>query len=75
MFSIYFQQTLPQWNSSHLQLLKMTADVDYDVDSYVAQLEDSLEDHVEVLTRFKERVANFRAQLAEEELMSKRIVK
>ena len=53
----------------------MTADVDYDVDSYVAQLEDSLEDHIEVLTRFKERVGNFRGQLAEEELMSKRIVK
>ncbi|XP_053203017.1 kinesin-like protein KIF2A isoform X2 [Panonychus citri] len=70
-----FVETLPQWSSSHLQLLKMTADVDYDVDSYVAQLEDSLEDHIEVLTRFKERVGNFRGQLAEEELMSKRIVK
>ncbi|XP_053205646.1 kinesin-like protein KIF2A isoform X3 [Panonychus citri] len=70
-----FVETLPQWTSSHAQLLKMTAEVDYDVDSYVAQLEDSLEDHIEVLTRFKERVGNFRGQLAEEELMSKRIIK
>lgn len=53
----------------------MIAEVDYDVDSYVAQLEDSLEEHIEFLSRFKERVASFRGQLAEEELMSKRMVK
>ncbi|XP_074605722.1 kinesin-like protein KIF2A isoform X2 [Brevipalpus obovatus] len=70
-----FVDTLPQWTSTHSQLLKMTAEVDYDVDSYVAQLEDSLEVHIDVLSRFKERVASFRAQLAEEELMSKRMVK
>ncbi len=53
----------------------MTAEVDYDVDSYVAQLEDSLDEHIDVLSRFKDKVAGFRGQLAEEELMSKRIVK
>jgi len=53
----------------------MTAEVDYDVDSYVAQLEESLEVHIDVLSRFKERVASFRAQLNEEEMMSKRMVK
>lgn len=53
----------------------MTAEVDYDVDIYAAQLEDSLDEHIDVLSRFKERVGSFRAQLAEEELMSKRMVK
>lgn len=70
-----FVDTLPQWTSTHSQLLKMTAEVDYDVDSYVAQLEDSLDEHIDVLSRFKDKVAGFRGQLAEEELMSKRIVK
>jgi len=53
----------------------MTAEVDYDVDSYAARLEESLNEQIDLLSKFRERVATFRAQLAEEELMSKRIIK
>lgn len=51
----------------------MTEDVDYDVDAYAQQLEDLLDEKLQVTSKFKERVSAFRAQLAEEELMSKNI--
>lgn len=66
---------MPQWAQSHQELLIMAADVDYDVDAYVQQLELLLDENLEILSKFKERVSTFRNQLAEEELMSKNIVK
>ncbi|RWS13436.1 kinesin-like protein KIF2A [Dinothrombium tinctorium] len=68
-------KTVVDWTDDHCRLLRMTAEVDYDVDSYVQQLEELLNNNLEVFTTFKERVATFRAQLAEEELMSKQIIK
>lgn len=50
----------------------MTAEVDYDVDVYTQQLDDLLTDNIGVLTNFKERLATFRNNLAEEEIMSKK---
>lgn len=70
MFSL---QTLPQWTNTHHNLIQMTEDVDYDVDAYAQQLEELLEEKLQVISKFKERVSVFRAQLAEEELMSKNI--
>lgn len=53
----------------------MTADVDYDVDSYAQQLETVIGDQIDVMSKFKEKVSNFRSQLAEEEIISKKILK
>ena len=53
----------------------MTADVDYDVDSYAQQLEELVAENLDVLSKFKDRISYFRSQLNEEELMSKRIIK
>jgi len=50
----------------------MTSEVDYDVDAYAQHLEELLDDNLDVLIKFKERLANFRAQLNEEEMMSKK---
>ena len=64
---------MPAWTNTHHNLIQMTEDVDYDVDSYAQQLEELLEQELQVKSAFKDRVSEFRAQLAEEELMSKNI--
>lgn len=63
------------WHSRCNELLEMTAQVDYDVDQYAQQLDDILAERLEALSSFKEKIVNFRAQLREEELMSKKMVK
>ena len=63
------------WHSRCRELLEMTAQVDYDVDQYAQQLDDLLSEKLEALSSLKEKVVNFRAQLREEELMSKKMVK
>lgn len=73
--SYTYEQNIPRWASTHNRLLSMTADVDYDVDSYAQQLEEAVTENLDVLAKFKERISCFRSQLAEEELMSKRIIK
>jgi hypothetical protein len=50
----------------------MTSEVDYDVDAYAQHLEELLDDNLDVLIKFKERLTNFRTQLNEEEMMSKK---
>ncbi len=50
----------------------MTAEVDYDVDAYAQQLEELIDEKLNILVKFKERVSSFRAHLNEEELMSKK---
>lgn len=62
----------PRWNQTLLELLQMTSEVDYDVDAYTQNLEELLDDNLDVLLKFKEKLANFRTQLNEEELMSKK---
>ncbi|CAG2174322.1 unnamed protein product, partial [Oppiella nova] len=63
---------IPRWSQTHIDLLQMTSEVDYDVDAYAQQLEEVLDENLEVLLKFKEKVVNFRTQLNEEELMSKK---
>lgn len=63
------------WQSKYKQLLEMTAKVDYDVDQYAQQLDDILMEQLESLSSLKDKVVNFRTQLREEELMSKKMVK
>ena len=66
------RQNIPRWNQTHLELLQMTSEVDYDVDVYATHLEEVLDDNLEALLKFKEKLVNFRTQLNEEELMSKK---
>jgi len=63
----------PRWQQMDMSLLNMTNEVDYDVDAYVQQLEDLLDEKVDVLNKFKQKVALFRSQLADEEKMSRNI--
>lgn len=62
------------WSSRCRELLEMSAQVDYDVDQYAQQLDDILGEHLETIASFREKVVNFRAQLREEELMSKKML-
>ncbi|KAG9508465.1 Kinesin-like protein KIF2A, partial [Fragariocoptes setiger] len=63
------------WHAKYKDLYDMTADVDYDVESYAQQVDQLLEEQIDSLGKFKEKIVNFRAQLNEEEMMSKRMVK
>lgn len=63
------------WQERIEDLLNMTKQVDYDQDQYAQQLDELLTERLEVLTSLKDKVVNFRAQLKEEELMSKKMVK
>jgi len=65
----------PRWAHTDHNLIRMTEDVDYDVDTYAQQVQELLREKLEVLSKFDERISAFRAQLAEEELMSKNIKK
>lgn len=64
-----------QWLNTHHQLLQTASQVDYDVDSYSQRLEEVLTDQLEHLTKLRFKVGTFRTQLAEEEQISKNIVK
>uniref|UniRef100_A0A6G1S6W1 Kinesin-like protein n=1 Tax=Aceria tosichella TaxID=561515 RepID=A0A6G1S6W1_9ACAR len=63
------------WHNRCKELLNMANEVDYDVDQYAQQLDELLSEKLEGLASLKEKVVNFRAQLREEELMSKKMVK
>lgn len=63
------------WDKKCKDLLEMTAQVDYDVDQYAQRLDEMLAERLEALSSLKEKVVNFRAQLKEEELMSRKMVK
>ena len=66
---------MPQEIIAHENLLGMTIDVDYDVDNYAMQLEDMLNNKIYFLNKFREMVQSFRANLAEEERISKNMIK
>lgn len=63
------------WHEKLKELLIMSAQVDYDVEQYAQQLDELLSEKLETLSGFKDKVSNFRAQLREEEIMSKKMVK
>lgn len=57
------------------QLLEMSSQVDYDVEQFALQLRDLLVENRDSLTVFIEKMDHFIAQLREEELMSKKMLK
>lgn len=63
----------PRWQQMDVSLLTMTNEVDYDVDAYAQQLDDVLSEKLEYLTKLKGKVSQLRAQLTEEEEISKAI--
>ncbi|XP_062369986.1 kinesin-like protein KIF2A isoform X2 [Cinclus cinclus] len=67
-----FQESI-RWLEIEKQLLEMTEEVDYDVDSYATQLEAILEQKIDILTELRDKVKSFRAALQEEEQASKQI--
>ncbi|XP_041975042.1 kinesin-like protein Klp10A isoform X2 [Aricia agestis] len=54
-------------------LLAVTRDVDYDQDAYAAQWEELLNEQLVVLAQSRDLVAEFRAKMAQEEHISRRI--
>ncbi|XP_051509705.1 kinesin-like protein KIF2A isoform X1 [Myxocyprinus asiaticus] len=62
-----------RWLEDEKVLLEMTEEVDYDVDSYSAQLEQILDQKIEVLIELRDKVRSFRSALQEEEQASKQI--
>lgn len=62
-----------RWLKVHEKLINMSAEVDYDVDAYAQNLEQLIDESVDNLLKFKERVGNFKTKLGEEELISKKL--
>ncbi|KAI2810483.1 Kinesin-like protein kif2a [Blomia tropicalis] len=65
-----------RWTKEHENLIKLSSEVDYDVDIYTAHLEELINEQVESHERwlkFRERVNNFKTQLREEEIISKKL--
>nr|XP_046206939.1 kinesin-like protein KIF2A isoform X1 [Oncorhynchus gorbuscha] len=67
-----FQESI-RWLEDEKVLLEMTEEVDYDVDSYATQLEQILDQKIDILTEFRDKVKSFRSSLQEEEQASKQI--
>uniref|UniRef100_A0A4W5L0Y1 Kinesin-like protein n=1 Tax=Hucho hucho TaxID=62062 RepID=A0A4W5L0Y1_9TELE len=61
-----FQESI-RWLEDEKVLLEMTAEVDYDVDSYATQLEQILDQKIDILTELRDKVKSFRSSLQEEE--------
>lgn len=64
-----------RWTKDHEKLMSLTCEVDYDVDAYAQNLEELLNEQIEQLNKLKERVSNFKNELSEEELISKKLVR
>lgn len=62
-----------QWTREHEKLTQMTLEVDYDVDAYAQNLDELLNIQINCLSTFKDKVMNFKAELSEEELISKKL--
>ncbi|XP_061135346.1 kinesin-like protein KIF2A isoform X2 [Syngnathus typhle] len=67
-----FQESI-RWLEDEKDLLKMTEEVDYDVESYATQLEKILDQKIDILTELRDKVKSFRCALQEEEKASKQI--
>ncbi|XP_076019748.1 kinesin-like protein KIF2A [Genypterus blacodes] len=67
-----FQESI-RWLEEEKVLLEMTDEVDYDVDSYVTQLEQILDQKVDILAELRDKVRSFRSALQEEEQASQQI--
>ncbi|CAL8318283.1 unnamed protein product [Lota lota] len=62
-----------RWLEDEKVLLEMTEEVDYDVDTYVTQLEQILDQKIDILSELRDKVKSFRSALQEEEIASKKI--
>ncbi|XP_025108990.1 kinesin-like protein KIF2A isoform X1 [Pomacea canaliculata] len=62
-----------KWLVEDKRLLKITEDVDYDVEAYAKQLDALLAKKIQALTALRDKVATFRVELQEEENLSKNI--
>lgn len=62
-----------RWLAKDLELLNGTREVDYDQDAYSARLEALIDEKLEVLSRFRQKVTSFRAQLVAEEQFSQKV--
>ncbi|XP_049618778.1 kinesin-like protein KIF2A isoform X1 [Syngnathus scovelli] len=67
-----FQESI-RWLEDEKDLLKMTEEVDYDVESYATQLEKILDQKIDILTELRDKVKSFRCALQEEEKASMQI--
>ncbi|XP_072144270.1 kinesin-like protein KIF2A isoform X2 [Dermacentor andersoni] len=61
------------WMNQDMDLLTMTAEVDYDLDLYAQKLKDLLAAKMEVFSKFNGKLTAFQQQLAEEERISMNI--
>lgn len=66
---------MQRWTKEHDRLIDLTSEVDYNVDVYVQNLEDLLTEQMEQINKLQERLGNFKTQLREEELISKKLVR
>lgn len=66
---------MQRWTKEHDRLIDLTSEVDYNVDVYVQNLEDLLAEQMEQINKLQERLGNFKTQLREEELISKKLVR
>jgi kinesin family protein 2/24 len=62
-----------KWLEKDRQLLKLTENVDYDVEAYAGQLDTLLTKKIEMMTKLKVMVSNFRQELQVEESLSRNI--
>lgn len=62
-----------QWHARDGQLLSMTHEVDYDQDAYSKELENLLNEKINTLIQFRDKVNQFRLQLAAEEQISQKM--
>ncbi|XP_045159293.2 kinesin-like protein KIF2A isoform X2 [Mercenaria mercenaria] len=60
-----------KWLTEQRKLFKQTDEVDYDVEGYAKQLDALLAKKITELTSLREKVANFRTDIQEEETLSK----
>ncbi|XP_047197107.1 kinesin-like protein KIF2A isoform X1 [Hippoglossus stenolepis] len=67
-----FQESI-RWLENEKELLEMTEEVDYDVESYATQLAQILDQKIEILIELRDKVKSFRSTLQEEEQASKQI--
>lgn len=64
-----------RWTKEHEKLINLSCEVDYDVDAYAQNLEELVNEQIDNLNKIKERVNNFKTELREEELISKKLVR
>ncbi|XP_046356917.2 kinesin-like protein KIF2A isoform X2 [Haliotis rufescens] len=62
-----------KWLTEDKKLVKLTDEVDYDVEAYAKQLDMLLAKKIQALTDLREKVSTFRREMQEEESLSKNI--